>query len=135
MVEKPAQFRYTPVMPVKSYTFGDPISDAEYQSLLQRFIPKGGKRRKPAQVIYALNVMNPHRLAHEIDRMRGIAFDSGEAGFSHTVVGDTYEYASPADKQGNVAEPEGRVREQEGVVHEGVIDSSRALCVRDDGRG
>lgn len=72
------------------YRFGESLTRSELDHVLRRFAPKGkipqGDARK-LQILAALHNTVPNLLAHEVGRKRGIAFDSGEAGFSHQRIG------------------------------------------------
>lgn len=68
------------------YAFGDPLSPEEADAVIKKLVPKKKfrKKRTPAVIIAALHQYVPNLFDHEVNRIRGYAFDSGEAGFSHT---------------------------------------------------
>ena len=73
----------------KAYVYGDTITKSEFMKVRRRLAPKAGKRLRRAtqdKVVAAMHHLAPNRLEHEVNRLRGIAFDSGEAGFSHVVI-------------------------------------------------
>lgn len=71
------------------YIYGGPLSDAESLIVRTRLAPKASKLRPAKQVWDTLHLAIPNRLAHEVNRLRGIGFDSGEHGFGHTFIGET----------------------------------------------
>lgn len=76
-------------MPRSFFTFGDELSAAEARQVIATLLPapKRNERRPPMpKLIAALHNAAPNRFDHEVNRIRGLAFDSGEHGFSHTVV-------------------------------------------------
>lgn len=71
------------------WTYGDPVNPDEYKALCERLALAANVRRRraipnPARVLAALHALVPMRLEHEMNRLRGLAFDAGEAGFSFT---------------------------------------------------
>lgn len=68
------------------YIYGGPIAVDEHRAVRERLAPKASKQRAAAEVWATLHNAIPNRLAHEVNRLRGFAFDSGECGFSHEVL-------------------------------------------------
>lgn len=72
-----------------AFIFGEPLSPSEFATARNRIVPRWRVRcpRMPAAaMLAAMHHFTPHRLEHEVNRKRGLAFDSGEAGFSHVVI-------------------------------------------------
>lgn len=71
------------------YACGDSMTPEEFAQARDRILPDWRRRFKrmppPAMLAGLMNTV-PHRLEHEVNRARGLAFDSGENGFSHTVI-------------------------------------------------
>lgn len=66
------------------YTYGDPITPQEYLALRNQFTTKARRRRfmpSPSQFLAAFHANAPMLLEHEVNRLRGYAFDGGEPGF------------------------------------------------------
>lgn len=73
-----------------AYIHGQPLTSEEFAQARERILPDWRRRFKcmpPAVMLDALHASTPHRLEHEVNRMRGLAFDSGESGFWHSVIG------------------------------------------------
>lgn len=77
-----------PVTPATPYAFGQPLTIQEVTAVLAALIaPKPLPRssaQQQARMFTAICRSIPMRIEHEVNRLRGIAFDSGEAGFSHS---------------------------------------------------
>jgi hypothetical protein len=73
---------------MKPYVFGDVVTPAEVKQIRARLLPeyKSARLKKlgATAFVQAIHEVIPQRLEHEVNRLRGLAFDSGEAGFSHT---------------------------------------------------
>lgn len=78
---------------MKPYVYGDVVTPEEARKIRSRLLPefKSPRLKKLglAQFIKAIHDVIPQRLDHEVNRLRGLAFDSGECGFSHTTMGTT----------------------------------------------
>lgn len=64
------------------------ITDEHFLIIRDRMLPqlnRRGKQRTKIDVLSFLVQAWPQRLDFEIARLNGLGFDSGEAGFSHTV--------------------------------------------------
>lgn len=73
-------------MPRKTpYTFGGELTESESAHVIKTLLPNKRKRRRvpTVRLLAGLHAYVPNALEHEVNRKRGIAFDSGEAGFSH----------------------------------------------------
>lgn len=72
------------------YRHGDSLTQLEMMHVLGRFLPKGKRVRGPVQAMQLFTALYnalPNLIEHEVNRHRGLAFDSGEAGFSHQRIG------------------------------------------------
>jgi hypothetical protein len=69
----------------KPFKYGDPLTEQEAVALRKRLI--AGRRVPLTKFLAALHSYLPQRLEFEVDRLRGLAFDIGEGGFSYTRVG------------------------------------------------
>ena len=73
------------------YVYGDVVMPEEARIIRERLASdlkarKRMQRMGMQQFLKALHEYMPQRLEHEVNRLRGYAFDSGEHGFSHTVI-------------------------------------------------
>lgn len=68
------------------YIYGAALSEDECLAVRTRLATKASKQQPAAVVWKVLHDAIPNRLAHEVNRLRGIAFDSGECGFSHSFI-------------------------------------------------
>lgn len=77
----------------KPFQLGEPIPKHEAVAVLTRLVPDVKRRRKVLRntnkAIAMLNSTVPQRLEHEVNRLRGWAFDGGEPGFEYHWVGET----------------------------------------------
>jgi hypothetical protein len=75
-------------MPTKPYALGDAISKEDCDAVFVRMVPDAKKRRKVARdstrFIAMMMAHVPARLEHEVNRLRGLAFDGGEEGFEYS---------------------------------------------------
>lgn len=63
------------------------ISDDDFRTIRARMLPhlqRKGKQRPKADVLEFLAHLWPLRLEFEMLRLKGLAFDAGEAGFTYT---------------------------------------------------
>ena len=77
----------------KPYVSGDPITQGEYRAIVKLFFPKQHIRGKMKDVLKRISDYRPMRLEHEVNRLRGFAFDIGEHGSSYEHIDHT---ATPA---------------------------------------
>lgn len=64
------------------WTYGDPISPQEYMAIRAKCITRRRRHMpNPAQFLAAFHAAAPMLLEHEVNRLRGYAFDGGEPGF------------------------------------------------------
>ena len=77
-------------MGVKAFTWGDTLTAAEAAHVIATLLPKETSARirgAPVPVILTrLHAAHPNYLDHLVNKMRGVAFDSGEDGFSHSII-------------------------------------------------
>jgi hypothetical protein len=82
-------------MGVKAFTWGDTLTAAEAAHVIDVMLPKGTSARVRAApipvILTRLHAAQPNFLDHLVNKMRGVAFDSGEDGFSHSVITTTGE--------------------------------------------
>lgn len=66
-----------------AYTFGQPVTPAEVNFVLQAGLKPRRRGVNVAQAFRALVSLNRNLVEHLVNKHRGIAFDSGEDGFAH----------------------------------------------------
>lgn len=74
---------------IPPFVFGSPLTVEEFAQVRARIVPDWQRRCKkvpPGEFLQAVHNAMPHRLAFEVDRLRGLAFEAGEAGFIFAVV-------------------------------------------------
>lgn len=75
---------------IKAFTWGDTLTAVEAAHVIDAMLPKTTSARlrgAPVPVIITrLHAAQPNYLDHLVNKMRGVAFDSGEDGFSHSVI-------------------------------------------------
>lgn len=67
------------------FTTGEQVAKSEMCKVVARLLPEK-KKPKILKTFGALTEFVPARVEHEVNRIRGYAFDSGEAGFSHSII-------------------------------------------------
>src|ERR1700736_1179568 len=97
-----------------AYAYGDGYTSAEYLAAAKVFFPNGARHPSPGAAMQSMYQLNSMRLEHEINRARGLAFDSNQdEGFSHAHVesgqgpqGDQDQAADspPADRERSAQE-------------------------------
>jgi len=68
------------------FSIGQVMSPAEAQAVITSFVPVAKRQqfaRDPVRLLGALSTHAPQLVEHVVNKLRGWAFDSGEAGFWH----------------------------------------------------
>lgn len=85
------------------YVYGSPITAQEVAAIKARFFPGKQIIAPAAAMLAGIHARFPMRLEHEVNRLRGWAFDAGDEGFSYERIEECSPTTSATTAQPNTS--------------------------------